>query len=227
MNTQNTPQPKVTPDQIIGEVKTYAEPFRVQAMRVIAFLGLLISGIGSADITGIIALLPEGWAEYWLTIGLFAASSKQAVLSAGDFLDNWKMDNSFKLNSVMLPFLFILAGVVLISSCGISITEDGCILGSKKRGDSTYYVGPCVGPDTDQDGNADVDRFRVRWTNEDGQEVRGTYWLSNSHAPLLEYRLQDGLWVRIDSKSGVTLSPIPPPMASALEGDPQPADSTL
>lgn len=119
--------------------------------------------------------------------------------------------------------IFLLLAIFLLPSCGLRITEDGCILGSYKKGSSTYYAGPCLGPDKDGDGDSDIDRFRVQWANDDGQQLRATYWLKNK--PLvMEYQLQDGLWVGWSSKSGVTIYPIPPEVEKAMEGKPEPIE---
>lgn len=71
----------------------------------------------------------------------------------------------------------LLAAVVLLPGCGISFTEDGCILGKYEKADHAYYAGPCVGPNTDGDGKSDLDRYRVQWGNVSGDLLRATYTL--------------------------------------------------
>lgn len=107
--------------------------------------------------------------------------------------------------------------MMLLSSCALNFSKDGCVLGSYQREDgSTYRAGPCVGVDTDNDGNADIDRFRVSWENEEGQELRGTYWINDERPPLVEYLVSPGFWIQWDSKSGVSLGAVPPQIEPAI-----------
>lgn len=210
---------KTTPEEVLAKVEATTTPFRVQALRVLSMIGLLAASIGTADMTGIITLLPEEWGPWLISAGLFAASIKQGVLWIGDLLDNGKQDGSFKIG---LWLMLVAVSVLLLSSCGMQVTADGCLLGKVTRGSNTYYAGPCVGPDKDQDGDADVDRFRVKWQSADGTLLRATYWVGAVRATLVEYQLEDGLWVGWSAKSGVVIGPLPEEVEKALEGNPVP-----
>lgn len=127
-----------------------------------------------------------------------------------------------------MKFAFLLLHLVAltvfaatVTSCGIAVTEDGCVLGKYTRGGSTYYAGPCVGPDKDGDGEADIDRFRVQWANDSGDRLRATYTTA-AGAVLLEYLADSGIWVGWSSKSGVVLGPVPPQVEKAMQGEPEP-----
>lgn len=123
--------------------------------------------------------------------------------------------------SVFTWLLLLGAGCLLLPSCGISFTSDGCILGKYQKGSSSYYAGPCVGADLDGDGEAEVDRYRVKWRNADGDQIRATYTTA-SKSVLVEYLLENGLWIGWSSKSGVSLGPVPPEVEEALAGNPAP-----
>jgi hypothetical protein len=119
--------------------------------------------------------------------------------------------------------LILLSLVPFLASCGLRLTDDGCLLGAITRGNSTYYIGPCVGPDADGDGNADVDRVKAEWANNSGQNLRATYWLSKKPV-LVEYQFQPGVWLQWSSKSGVVIYPLPPEIEKALDGKPEPVE---
>lgn len=122
--------------------------------------------------------------------------------------------------------LMLLAGVFLLPSCGITFTEDGCILGKYEKDGNAYYAGPCVGADTDGDGEADIDRYRVQWGNGSGDLLRATYTKAGGEV-VIEYLANSGIWVGWSSKSGVTLGPVPPEVEKALEGNPEPVDEPI
>lgn len=111
-----------TPEQVTGQVLTATAPFRVQLLRLLSMLGLLAASLGTADFTGLLPILPEGWDKWLVTIGLFAASIKQGILWLGDLLDNGKQDGSFK-----LPLLLLLcvSSLFIFSSCMVGIDGQG------------------------------------------------------------------------------------------------------
>lgn len=215
--TQTTTTKTATPGQ---ELVTISEPFRVQAMRVISFIGLLAAALGSADFTGIIHILPPEASKWLITLGLLAASTKQLVLWLGDILDNGKQDGSYKLGLFLLVFATL--GCLLLPSCmpGVSVTSDGCILGTYTKDGQTYLAGPCVGEKPAPGTGSEVDRFRVEWQNPEGQHLRATYWLKRSKSVLVEYKLDSGVWLAWSAKSGVMIGPVPPEVQSAMEGAP-------
>jgi hypothetical protein len=107
---------------------------------------------------------------------------------------------------------FCLAGLAL-SSCSLSMTGDGCVLGTYTRNGKTYKAGPCV------DANGKVDRLRVVWSNDAGQELRATIWPSAARKTLVEYHAGGGLWLQWTAKSGVSIGPVPPEVETALENE--------
>jgi hypothetical protein len=70
-----------------------------------------------------------------------------------------------------------------------------------------------------------VNRFRVKWRNDTGDDLRATYWVRGGKPVLIEYLTKSGIWISWDSKSGVLLGAVPPEVDKALEGDPQPITS--
>lgn len=110
--------------------------------------------------------------------------------------------------------LMMCAGLVsvLFSSCALRVTDDGCVLGSHTRDGRTYEAGPCV----DEHGN--VNRVRIAWKNDAGQELRATVF-RDLRQTLVEYHAGGGLWLQWTSKSGVILGPLPPEVEVALEDE--------
>lgn len=221
MNPSNIP----SPDEVKGRILKKAEPFRVQALRVISGIGFVLIALGSIEVQGLQHFLPDAIAAWFIPIGAALAGLKQLLLILGDFLDNYKMDKSFKLGGWMI----VLCGIsmMLFSSCAIQFTEDGCILANRRMTNgSTYLVGPCVGPDTDGDGNADVNRFRAQWQNEQGQVLRATYWTNVDLPTLIEYQISPGLWATWSAKSGVVVDFVPPEVVEKEPVEVEPAALT-
>jgi hypothetical protein len=206
MNQQTT-KPAITPDEV------HTAGFRVQVLRVIAAAGMILAALAAADLTGVANILPDPYAGWVLAGGLMASGLKQVLLIIGDLMDNGKQDGSFKIPVILL--LGCLACLCL-TSCALSVTEDGCLLGSYKHGTGTYQAGPCVGP------AGEVNRYRVQWTNDESNVLRATYWVKSNKRMLVEYQVSPGVWVQWSSKSGVMLGSVPPEVQAALEGTPQP-----
>lgn len=109
-------KPKLTPEEVGEKLIEKTQGAKIQALRFLAMLGLALSAIAAADISGIISILPEDAAGWAMTIGLFAASAKQGVMWLGDVIDNGKTDGSFKLQALAL---LLAAGCLLsLPSCG-------------------------------------------------------------------------------------------------------------
>jgi hypothetical protein len=114
-----------------------------------------------------------------------------------------------KHRGIVSMLLLIVSLSVLSTSCGsLSITEDGCILGSYQREGISYKAGPCV------DSNGKVDRVRVQWENKEGQQIRATIY-RKSKGTLIEYKIGEDLWIRWTAKSGVVIGPVPPEVAQS------------
>jgi hypothetical protein len=116
------------------------------------------------------------------------------------------------------PLFIITAAVgvsmagVLLSSCGLSMTSDGCALGTYVRNGKTYKAGPCVGSD------GKINRLRVAWNNDQGDELQATVYQGLTPT-LIEYRNKAGFWITWTSKSGVMLGQIPTEVETALKKD--------
>lgn len=124
-----------------------------------------------------------------------------------------------------LPIIFLaLIVVTFLSSCALEFTEDGCVLTNYTKNGNSYSIGPCVGSDTNGDGKADINRIRAKWTNEQNNILRATYWLDSSNPVVIEY-LVSGIWIQWDVKSGVSLANMPEPVQDAIEQNPQPIKS--
>lgn len=151
--------------------------------------------------------LPPEWRPYIISIGFFGLTMERWGKFVIAYFNNIKFDN---LNLPLLAFLCI-----CLSSCGVTFTEDGCILGNYTKGGSSYAAGPCVGADSQ------IDRFRVQWSNDQKQKLRATYWTKAKKPVLIEYFTGE-LWLKWSSKSGVLIGPVPPEVEDALKGKPEP-----
>lgn len=129
-------------------------------------------------------------------------------------------------NDGRFPLWILCLFTLFINSCGINFTEDGCILAQYNKNGKIYQAGPCVGPDMDKDGNADVNRFRVVWSNDDKQTIRATYWTDKKKPVLIEYLTGD-VWIKWTSKSGVIIGPVPAEVDKALQGNPEPIEKPV
>lgn len=98
----------------------------------------------------------------------------------------------------------------LLSSCSLSMTGDGCVLGSYTRNGRTYKAGPCV------DALGVVNRLRFSWSNEKAQELRATVFKDRSKPTEIEYHAGGGLWLRWTKDSGISLGALPPDLESAV-----------
>lgn len=188
--------------QVTTVVKSKRELFTFS----LAALGTLAAALGTLPVASADLPLPPEWRPYIISIGFFAVSLERVIKV---------IQGLWNRHTATLMTLFMFAGILSLSSCGITVTEDGCLLGNYKRGSSTYFAGPCVGTDSQ------VDRFRVQWENEDKQKLRATYWTKEKRPVFVEY-FTGALWLKWTSKSGVLIGPVPPEVGKALEGNPEP-----
>lgn len=158
-------------------------------------------------------LLTQGQADQ---ISSLAYALGPIIASASSWISNGPGPKS----GGKLPILIIgLIGMFALPSCNLSVTPDGCLLGEYQRGGQTYRAGPCFGESLD--GDPEIDRYRVRWSNEQGRSMQATYTLESSSVQI-ESRMPDGTWFGWSSKSGITIDPLPEPVANALAGRPEP-----
>lgn len=127
-----------------------------------------------------------------------------------------------KAGYIKLVVLFVGLSFLFPSCAGLDVTPDGCLLGTYTANGQTYKAGPCVGGSLDEDGRNQIDRFRVQWKNAEGQTLGATYWVKSKKKVEIEYQLESGLWLKLDAKSGITIGPVPPEIAAALAGKPEP-----
>ena len=105
---------------------------------------------------------------------------------------------------------FSMAGLSL-SSCSLSMTGDGCVLGEYQRNGRTYKAGPCV------DALGKVNRLRFAWLNEKGQELRATVFQDREKPTEIDYHAGGGLWLRWTRETGISLGALPPDLESAVK----------
>lgn len=169
------------------------------------------STLASAIIGGLGAIIASDFEmPKWILLSMVAISAFLAAFDGPNSTKKAAMPKSLSL------LLLLGAASCFLTSCGVSFTEDGCILGQYTRDGQTYYAGPCVGPDTDGDGVGDINRVRVQWRNEGGNLIRATYGLQNPKV-LIEYHVPPGAWLRWSSKSGVSIGPVPTEVQTAIE----------
>lgn len=110
-------------------ISTGAPLWRLQLIRCLQLLGVLMGFIGGADFLQLLAIVPADVSKWLVVAGpAFAASVKPFIMFVGDYLDDGKIDGSFKLpNLVLLAILiFTLAGIfTVLPSCTLSVAPDG------------------------------------------------------------------------------------------------------
>lgn len=90
--------------------------WRLQLVRVLQIIGILLGFIGGADWVQLIAFLPTETAA-WLALSgpAFAASAKPAIMFVGDWMDDGKPNGSFKITPLVIAFLCL--GCLLFVGC--------------------------------------------------------------------------------------------------------------
>lgn len=176
---------------------------------IIAGLITLCAAIGTLPADSKDIPLPPEWRPYIISAGFFAATAERWLKVIYAWSKNLKVGNIGG-----LP-LALFACLLLFPSCALEITEDGCLLGKYNRNNVSYAAGPCMGP------NSEINRYRVQWSNDDGQKLRATYWVKDKRPVLVEY-FTGTIWLQWSSKSGVVIGPLPPEVQKALEGKPEP-----
>jgi hypothetical protein len=84
-------------------------------------------------------------------------------------------------------------------------TADGCLMATTTTADgSTYAVGPCL------DDAGKIASYRTTWLNPDGFSMLMNYVVATKHTEV-KY-LSKGVWIKWDSKCGVSLGGMPPPV---------------
>lgn len=183
MNENQTP--------LAGELLKTATPFRVHVANFLAFVGLVIAAAAQTDFEPLLALLPEASRETLTGVGLSVVALKPFLNLLFDLVDDGKLNKS----QVLIPLVLFCC---LLSSCGLSVSPDGCLTGTYTKNGQTYKVGPCFG----EDGKPN--RWRAQWANAEGVSIRSTYHTKNKRV-IVEYLTDGGGWVGWDSKSGVLL----------------------
>jgi len=206
-NNMNTSTKKLQhPEELKAAVISTVEPFRVQALRIVAMVGAFITAAGMVDFTGVASILPADIAAWLLIVGPLLMGSEKGLLVLGDYLDNGKRDNSFKLPAVLLPFLLLGVFSVLTVSCvdtSFRFTPDGCALVDYEKDGKTYSAGGCF----DAEGKVTV--YRVEWLDNEGRLFQADRQ-PGTDAFVVRYRqAADSLWIIWDKDSGIAVD-LPP-----------------
>ena len=186
--------------------------WKLQVLRLIQFLGFLSLSLGGAELNGFIQILPKGWGPWLVTLGPTLLASKPLLQILGDWLDNGKPDNSFKLQSMILPFFLVIApmfSIVLVSCTTLPrITADNCYLMTKVKDGKSYTAGPCLTEEFKIRG------YRIVWVNERGITCRADYDKVTGRITI-KYQDITGSWAVYDSKSGMSLGNPPEDIKAA------------
>ncbi len=102
---------------------------KVTILRFLTAVGAALTTLASLDLTGIAEIFDDQVALYLLATGPAALSLKELVVSVGDWLDDGKLNKSFKIG--LLCLLLCLIPLPFLASCapqqvsGGVVTEDG------------------------------------------------------------------------------------------------------
>lgn len=200
-------------------LKSSGPLWRLQLVRTLQILGLLVGVVGGAEFMGIVkALSPEIAAWLALSGTALRFGAEPLILLLGDLLDDGIQNNSFTIPKKVGLFLMLccLGALTCFSvSCagsGVSlgITPEGCAMFTYGHGSKTYSAGPCIGPD------GKIDRYRSEWRNTDGVALRAER-VTKTKVTTVWYQSTDGTWLKWSSKSGVMLGPVPNEVTPALD----------
>lgn len=191
-------------------VTLQAKPLlRVQAVRSLQIVGLLVAALGGSDLMNLVTLFsPDAAAWLAITGASIRFGAEPLILLLGDLLDDGIKNDSFKLTGKLGLFLmlgalcFLSLWSVGCNSLSLGITPEGCAMVTYGRGAKTYSAGPCIGPD------GKIDKYRAEWRNMDGTALRADRYVKTGKSSVW-YQAGDGTWLQWDSKAGVMLGPVP------------------
>lgn len=177
-------------------MKVEAARFKIQALRILSMVGGILAAIGTLNLAGVAALLPENVAGWITFVGLMCMSAKQAVMWLGDLLDNGKQDGSFHI----LWLILLIPASLFFGGCEhihppVVLIPDCIAMPVEASNGQTYYIGRC--------GNGIV----VQWKDELGtvyQVVR-----NDDTDDLSFYRIVEGKRIPLGAKDP---RPEPPPL---------------
>ena len=103
---------------------------KIAILRFLTAVGSGLSALAALDLTGVSQFFDPGLAAYLLAAGPVALTLKELVVSSGDWIDDGKLNKSFRIGLfcfavavLTLPFLSSCASLPPVS--GTVISEDG------------------------------------------------------------------------------------------------------
>lgn len=112
--------------------------WRTQTVRVLQLIGIIAAFLGGADFMQLMSIVPPDVAAWLIVAGpAFAAGAKPLILMIGDYMDDGVKNDSFKIRSILLPFLLCSVILTLPSCVSTTITTtalDGTVTVTKTQG---------------------------------------------------------------------------------------------
>lgn len=105
-----------TPETFASELLVAPPLWRLQLVRVLQVIGILLGAVGGADWINLIALFPEETAK-WLAVSgpAFAAAVRPVIEFFGDWIDDGQLNKSFRISAILLPMALVFS--LALSSC--------------------------------------------------------------------------------------------------------------
>lgn len=214
------PEDTKLPTQVATELAQVKPLLRVQLVRGLQLLGLLVTVLGGADILNLVSMFsPQASAWLAITGASVRFGAEPLILLLGDLLDDGLQNGSFRIPGKLGLFLMLGALCFLsmlslsCNSFSLGITPEGCAMVTYGRGAKTYSAGPCLGPD------GKIDKYRAEWRNMDGTALRADRYTKTGKSSVW-YQAGDGTWLQWDSKAGVMLGPVPSEVVPAIPSIP-------
>ncbi len=117
----NTPATATPPLETQAVTITAPPAWRSRLIQILQIVGVLIGLLGTADMMNMIQALNPQFAA-WLAVSGTALrfGIEPLILLIGDLTDDGKLNKSFKLTLILLPFLLLTC--LLLPSCGTAIS---------------------------------------------------------------------------------------------------------
>lgn len=201
------------------ETLTTKVPPRVFILNSLQIIGILAASLAipSPETAAVLALLPGGIAANVGKIALGLLAAKPGINLLADWVDNGKLDGSFKNGQGIFPaIIFAVACAFMLPGCvGMKLEPpdaSGCFMLTQTKDGKTYSAGPCA------DANGDIYAYRAAWTNADGVKLQSTYILKTKERQI-RYSTDGGKsWVGWSSKAGISLDGLPPDSQPSFAG---------
>jgi hypothetical protein len=197
-----------------AETLTTKVPPRVFILNALQITGILAASLAipSPETAAVLALLPGGVAVNIGKIALGLLAAKPGITLLSDWIDNGKLDGSYKNGQGVIPaIIFALFCVFMLPGCGVLSSlklnppdAAGCFMLTQTKDGKTYSAGPCA------DAEGKVYAYRAAWTNADGVKLQSTYIIATK-ATTIRYSTDGGnTWIQWSSKAGISLDGLPP-----------------